>query len=431
MHFSRCAILLLLTLSVGCGETKTDTGVPLPKNQKSRGGKKAANSLQVPEEFRFKKAPESFLVEDEIRDGWIQLFDGQTLFGWTKGNDAIDWHVNESGEIEASEGPVGLLVTTIPFANYEFRCDYWMETGGNSGIFLRTTADPKSPVDGCYELNICDSHAEFKTASLVGRAQPTKEVTGEEVWKTMYVRAEGNRIVVSVDGEEVLDHTDESDNVVLNGLIGLQKNEGRIRFRNVFLKPLGGRSLFNGESLDGWHAVSGSKSEFAATNGSINVKNGPGFLETDDAWSDFILQLDARVNGDGLNSGVFFRLIPGTEEAPSHGYELQIENVFLDGDRSKPKDDAGTGAIFRRTQVRWVVSDDQQWLTATLIAVDDHIAAWINGIQVTDWVDGREPDANPRKGRKVEAGPISLQGHDESTDLDFRNLRIVDLAPRS
>ena len=428
--------LLALTLSfVVCG-CKGEEPAPLDPPAGIPVESPAAKPVQKPNEphrLPLESEPVIQLTAEEIRDGWIQLFDGQTLAGWQPNND-INWHVTEDGVIEASEGEPGLLLTTVPFADYELRCDYWIEKDGNSGVFLRcvpefatTPPGPSAVTTQCYELNICDSHKEFKTASLVARAQPTHAVTGEEVWKSFHVRCEGNRIRVSLDGEEVLDHTDETEGVRLSGLIGLQKNAGLIRFRNIALRPLSTQSIFNGTDLTGWREVPGSKSEFAVADKTITLKNGPGFLESETAWSDFVLQFESKINGDGLNSGVFFRLVPGTEEAPSHGYELQLENVFADGDRRQPKDKAGTGAIFRRTTARWVVPNDNEWFTTTLIANGPRIAVWVNGFQVTDWEDEREPDPNPRRGRKTDAGPISLQGHDETTDLSFRNLRVAEL----
>lgn len=402
------------------GKTSSDTAAPASGDSAKAKKPKKPSLATLP----LKGEPKLLLSEEEIRDGWIQLFDGQTLAGWTPSSNA-NWHVNDGGEIEASEGDIGLLLTTVPFADYELKFDYWMGRDGNSGVFLRTLAEPKEVTADCYELNICDSHPEYKTASLVGRAQPAKEVTGEEVWKSMSVRVERNQFTVAVDGEQVLEHTDETDGFRRGGLIGLQKNAGRIRFRNVFLKPLGTVEHFNGADLGGWRVVPGSKSEFSVEDGAIVAKNGPGFLETETAWADFTLQFEAQVNGDGLNSGVFFRLIPGTEDAPSNGYELQIENVFADGDRRQPKDNAGTGAIFRRTQARWVVPNDREWFTATLIAHGPRIVAWVNGFQVTDWEDTREANENPRRGSKVEAGPISIQGHDPTTNLAFRNIRVA------
>lgn len=368
--------------------------------------------------------PKLLLSAEELRDGWIQLFEGQTLSGWTANSD-VDWHVTDDGLIEASQGEPGLLLTTVPFADFEFRCEYWVAKDGNSGIFLRTAPESSDPTKDCYEFNICDSREKFGTGSLVGRTEPSAKSLGEEKWRTCSIKVEGNHFTASLDGESVLDFKDETENLLTSGRIGLQKNAGLVKFRNVFVKPLGTRSLFNGKDLSGWHSVAGSKSEFAVADGAISANNGPGFLESDDAWSDFVLQFEAKTNGDGLNSGVFFRLIPGTEEAPSNGYELQIENVFANDDRTQPKDNAGTGAIFRRTKARWVVPNDHEWFTMTLIAHGPRIATWVNGFQVTDWEDTRPADPNPRRGSKLGAGPISLQGHDPTTDLHFRNLRVV------
>ena len=380
-----------------------------------------------PQALPLKGEPKLLLSEEEIRDGWIQLFDGQTFAGWAPTND-VDWHITDDGLIEASQGEPGLLLTTVPFADFELRCDYWVAEGGNSGIFLRCAPEPTNPTRDCYEFNIFDSREEFGTGSLVGRAEPITKSLGEEKWRTAVIKVEGNHFTASLDGEAVLDFKDETENFLASGRIGLQKNAGLVKFRNVFVKPLGTKSIFDGKTLAGWHSVAGSKNSFHSHNvvdGAIEITDGPGFLETHEEWSDFILQFDAFVNGDGLNSGVFFRLIPGTEEAPSNGYELQIENLFADDDRTKPKDDAGTGAIFRRTKARWVIPNDHEWFTMTLIAHGPRIATWVNGFQITDWEDTRPSDLNPRRGSKVEAGPISLQGHDPTTDLKFRNLRIA------
>jgi hypothetical protein len=49
---------------------------------------------------------------------------------------------------------------------------------------------------------------------------------------------------------------------------------------------------------------------------------------------------------------------------------------------------------------------------------------WIDGEQVTDWTDTRKPDPNARNGLRLEAGHFSIQGHDPTTDLSFKNLRV-------
>jgi hypothetical protein len=216
---------------------------------------------------------------------------------------------------------------------------------------------------------------------------------------------------------------------------------------SVKLKPLGLKSVFNGKDLTGWHEFvgKGKKSKFSVNDkGELNVKNGPGDLQTDGQWGDFVLQLECLSNGKQLNSGVFFRCQPNKYQ---QGYEAQIHNGWLD----KPKQyvveeydpkthqltgknkvasrakDYGTGAIYRRIPARKEVAKDFEWFTMTVVAQGNHFATWVNGIQQVDWTDNRPPSDNAREGFRRAAGPISLQGHDPTTDLSFRNLRIAEL----
>lgn len=365
------------------------------------------------------------LTPEQIADGWVSLFDGHKLFGWVTNRPEINWSV-EDGAITADTGPIGLLNTYVPFADFEFACEFEMEADGNSGVFLRTLADPTDVKQDCYELNIADSHPEgFTTGAIVGHAKTAAPIKGSGGWKKLHVRVEGNHFVVTLDSEQVLDYTDETK-ARSSGLIGLQKNKGKIEFRNIILRPLGLADLFNGTDTAGWRVVPGSKSEFAVEDGTIHLKNGPGFLETEQVFGDFVFQCDAQTHGDKLNSGFFFRAMPGTETAPSNGYEVQIDNSFEGDDRTNPSN-SGTGAIFRRTTARRVVSSDHEWCTITLVASGNRFVTWVNGYCVTDWTDDRDPDDNPRKGRRDAAGHISLQGHDATTDISFRRLRAVDL----
>ena len=212
------------------------------------------------------------------------------------------------------------------------------------------------------------------------------------------------------------------------GYIGLQHNKGAVAFRNIKLRPLGLNSIFNGKNLDGWKEYPEMESKFSVTDaGEMNVKNGRGQLETADSYGDFVLQLECITHAKDLNSGIFFRCIPGDVMM---GYESQIHNGFKDNDRTQPIDH-GTGGIFRRKNARSVVADDQTWFYKTLIAEGPHIATWVNGKQVCDWTDSRKPNENPRRGLRLEAGTIMIQGHDPTTDISFRDFNIGELLKRN
>jgi len=50
----------------------------------------------------------------------------------------------------------------------------------------------------------------------------------------------------------------------------------------------------------------------------------------------------------------------------------------------------------------------------------------VNGDPVASWTDTRAKDDNPRKGLRLAAGHLSLQGHDPTTDILFRNIRAAE-----
>lgn len=365
------------------------------------------------------------LTPEELADGWILLFDGETTFGWRTPSDIkANWKVVD-GTLVATEGDNSLLYTTCQFGNYQLKVDFRSAKGANSGVFLRTPPVPNDVKTRCYELNIADADTNpFPTGSFVQR-QKVEGNHDSDDWQSFDVVADGGHFVVKLDGQVVLEYTDDAP--VGRGFIGLQFNGGKIEFRNVKLKPLGTKSLFNGKDLTGWKTFPELASVFSVTDeGTLNVKNGKGMLETEGQYEDFTLQLECFVNGKKLNSGIFFRCIPGDT---MNGYECQIQNGFKDDDRTKP-DDCGTGGFFRRQNARKVVADDFTWFHMTLHADDKHMAAWVNGYQVSDWSDTRKPDPNPRRGLRLEAGTIQIQGHDPTTDLSFRNLRIAETPKR-
>lgn len=198
-------------------------------------------------------------------------------------------------------------------------------------------------------------------------------------------------------------------------------------YKSITFTPERVKPIFNGKDLTGWSFLKDEKRQNSKAEvtkeGELHLTNGPGDLQTDGKYADFVLQLECKTNGDGLNSGVFFRCIAGQYQ---NGYEMQIQNGFKDNDRTKPSD-FGTGAIYRRTPARKVVGNDNEWMTLTLVAKGPTFATWVNGHPVMVWTDDRPKDENPRKGLRLDAGHLSLQGHDKTTDLLFRNIRLAEI----
>jgi hypothetical protein len=160
----------------------------------------------------------------------------------------------------------------------------------------------------------------------------------------------------------------------------------------------------------------------------IHVEKGPGQLETEGTYGNFVLQIAIRTNPANAkqhpNSGVFFR---GTPKTWWSGYESQIRNEYSDGDPTKPVD-FGTGAIYRNQPTRKIVAKDGEYFTKTIVADGRQISVWVDGYPVTSWHDDKPEGTSVRNKEAVlKPGVISLQAHDPTTNLDFRGIRIVEL----
>lgn len=365
------------------------------------------------------EAPANSLTPQEKEAGWLLLFDGETQFGWQPSTEA-NWTVSE-GRIRVDAGEPGLLCTTTPFADFRLKLEFRAAPQTNSGVFLRTVPRPTNPAADCYELNIAPPDVSpFPTGSFVGRKK-IEEYSTTDGWQQFDVTARGGHFVVLLNGQKVLEYHDPQP--IRRGLIGLQFNMGEVEFRNIKLLPLELQSIFNGRDLTGWRVYPDKQSEFAVNEqGELTIHNGPGQIESEGQYGDFCLQLDVFVNGQSLNSGLFFRSIPGEFW---QGYEAQIQNGYKETPENPV--DCGTGGFYRRQNARRIVASDFEWFTMTVIAAGDHFAAWVNGYQVSDWTDTRAPHENPRQGLRTAAGTLILQGHDPTTDLRFRNFRAAEL----
>jgi len=315
------------------------------------------------------------LTEKEIAEGWISLFDGETTFGWK---------VEGESKIENGEWIVGgekeTKITSIaPLPPGEVMSKY-----NGLGAIPKGSNGPRFGNDGDYDG--------FSVALKNGYSTVT------------VIDAGAKKLVIKIPAKEP------------------------VRFSQIAFRPSKLEPLFNGKDLSGWKLNKADPkrelSTFEVTKaGELRVANGPGDLFTEKQFADFVLQFECKTNGKALNSGIFFRCIPNEYQ---NGYEAQIQNLYLNDDRTKPAD-FGTGAIYRRVPARKVMANDNEWFTMTVIARGPHISTWVNGYQAVDWVDDRKADDNPRKGLRTAAGHLSIQGHDKTTDILFRNLRAVEM----
>ena len=97
----------------------------------------------------------------------------------------------------------------------------------------------------------------------------------------------------------------------------------------------------------------------------LQVTNGPGQLETDASYGDFVMQLEClrRRRRPQLR-----RLLPLHPRATSPT-ATSARSTTASRTATPPNPlDAGTGAIYRRITARRVVSKDHEWFTMTIVA---------------------------------------------------------------
>ncbi len=359
------------------------------------------------------------LDTDQASEGWIRLFDGHTLFGWEITGNA-NWHV-EDGTIVVDRGEKCFLCTSAVWQDYELTLEFNADEDTNSGVFVRTPMEPEDPAIDCYEINIAPDDNPFPTASIVKRQKVDEDAPAQTFreWRRMNIRVQGKDVTVSLDDQVVCQYSDPIG--LAAHRIALQHNSGRVAFRDLRLKPLGLKSLLDAE-LSVWKKYPDMPGEFTTTDdGWLHVKGGKTQLESQSSYDDFVLLAEYKMDDAKMNSGIFFRCIPGDVMM---GYECQISNEMVDNNPLAPAD-CGSGGIFRRQDARIVAGQPGSWATVVLVARGPHFAAWVNGVQVSDVVDAREPHENPRKGLRLDAGTLMIQGHDENTDALYRQLSIA------
>lgn len=171
---------------------------------------------------------------EEVVEGPVALFEGQALEGWTPRGEAT-WEV-EDGAITPVEGSGrGFLVTNESYDDFRLTGEFWVDETANGGIFFRVPETGDINQGNSFEVNIFDTHAEWPTGSINEfQRNDAPQTVGQ--WNTFEITAEGDHLMVSLNGENVVDTQGQR---LPSGPIALQYNaSGTIRYRNLEIQPL-------------------------------------------------------------------------------------------------------------------------------------------------------------------------------------------------
>lgn len=214
------------------------------------------------------------LTAQEKAAGWQLLFDGKTLAGWhssvppagqgraaappppaqpgalaqvgstpkpcvtaTKGSvpgapaGSSHWEVVD-GRLTACGEPVGYLSSDRRYKNFVLSVDFKCGDETNSGVFVRAPQE-----NGGYEVQIWKQQpAGYNTGAIVGTAKTARDYRfTPDQWNHFQITAQGDRIVIVLNGETTLDIHDAK---FAEGNLRLQYQQFPIAFRNIKLRPL-------------------------------------------------------------------------------------------------------------------------------------------------------------------------------------------------
>ena len=185
------------------------------------------------------------------------------------------------------------------------------------------------------------------------------------------------------------------------------------------------QDLVSGPDLSGWTQLGGT-AEYQVRDGAVvgkTVHNTPNsFLTTDQAYGDFILELDYLVDST-MNSGIQSRSnsYDWYQNGRVHGYQIEID----------PSDRAWSAGIYDEARRGWLVplTDNPQaqqafkqneWNHYRIEAIGDTLRTWINGVPAAHLIDDMTP-----------SGFIALQVHSigedqqAGTEIAWKNVRIL------
>ena len=377
------------------------------------------------------------LKERLLKDGWCQLFDGQTDFGWkiqTEGPYAGPWKGGKFtfGQDEIGNDPhfPGLVYTQMPFGDVTLRFDYWAEKDSEVFLLLKAPPDVTYLDKECYSFILNSSKSNRPRGLLLGRHDfglaelrtlretwddPQSEAEG--TWHSILVKTEENHVQIWIDQRPMAYFVKKP---LQPGHIAFLVAKGTARFQNIIWQPTQAMNIFETDNLLGevpWCTSEGG--EFAGTN-TTGFRLSAGSVESKDVYANCMLQMQYYQGNDSGRSSLFLRSLPGLKKT---GYEISLQNFPKRTDREGKGADAGGFPGVK--DARYIRLQQQQWTYLTVLAMDRRIQTWVNGVPVCEIMDQRKVREDTITGPFLEPGTIRLSVSPDNTTFQFRCLSVT------
>ena len=193
---------------------------------------------------------------DDQQQGFVSLFNGKELSGWTG---ATDNYEVRDGSIVCKPGKGGVLHTEKEFDDFVVRVEFKLPPGGNNGLAIRYPGKGRASYDGMTELQVLDNTAakyqkldprQFHGSAygMVPAARGYLRQAAE--WNYQEATVQGPTIKVELNGTQIMDadlskvtkFKDDRPHPgkdLTRGSFGFAGHGDPVMFRSIAIKELG------------------------------------------------------------------------------------------------------------------------------------------------------------------------------------------------
>jgi acetyl esterase/lipase len=180
--------------------------------------------------------------------GFTPLFNGKDLYGW-EGDTGL-WSAKDGKIVGTSPGLKhnDFLATKASYGDFILKLTFRLngDNSANSGVQFRSVRVPGHEMSG-YQADVgqgywgCLYDESRRNKVLVQAAPKAVESIRKDGWNTYVIRAMGDKITLTLNGETSVTYTEPDASIARSGKIALQIHAGNaltVEFKDILIQPL-------------------------------------------------------------------------------------------------------------------------------------------------------------------------------------------------
>ena len=187
------------------------------------------------------------------QEGYVSLFNGQDLTGWTG---AVDNYSVVDGAIGCKAGSGGVLFTDRSYTDFDVHLEFQLPPGGNNGLAIRYSGKGDPAYQGMCELQVLDNDAaqykqldprQYHGSAYGMSAAHRGYLRPQGQWNYQHVSVRGTTIQVELNGTVILDTDISKVKEYMagkphpgvgntSGSFGFAGHGDPVKFRNIAIK---------------------------------------------------------------------------------------------------------------------------------------------------------------------------------------------------